>query len=111
MGETRRSPLRGSIRARSESEWRACLATLSSAWTKLQDVVNEKENAENEPESVLKNINEAIVLLGQVINKFTYERRLSILAGLNDMKQSKSLLKDNLEDLNTETKFLFGETF
>ena len=87
------------------------MGPLSSAWTKLQDVVNEKENAENEPESVLKNINEAIVLLGQVINKVTYERRLSILSGLNDMKQAKSLLKDNLEDLNTETKFLFGETF
>ena len=59
----------------------------------------------------LQNINEAIVLLGQVINKVTYERRLSILAGLNDVKQAKSLIKDNLEDLNTETKFLFGETF
>ena len=69
------------------------------------------ENTENEPEMVLQNINEAIILLGQVINKVTYERRLAILAGLNDIKQPKSLIKDNLEDLNTETKFLFGETF
>ena len=41
----------------------------------------------------------------------TYERGLTILAGLNDVKQPKTLLKDNMEDLNSETKFLFGETF
>ena len=40
-----------------------------------------------------------------------YERRLVILAELNAIKQAKTLLKDNMEDLNSETKFLFGETF
>ncbi|XP_066916004.1 uncharacterized protein [Clytia hemisphaerica] len=88
------------------------LGPLSSAWQKMQDVVNGGDEVEEiDPATVLGNLNDAVVILGQVINKVTYERRLSILAGLNDVKQAKSLIKDNVEDLNSESKFLFGECF
>ena len=85
------------------------LGPLSAAWLKLQDVVN--DDVEIDPGEVLGHLNDAVVLVGQVINKVTYERRLSILAGLNDVKQAKALIKDNVEDLNSEAKFLFGENF
>ena len=69
------------------------MGPLVSAWSTMQEVVN--EDKEIEPEIVLDGLNDAIVLLGQVINKVTYERRLSILGALNDVKQAKSLIKDN----------------
>ena len=85
------------------------LGPLTSAWQKMQDVVNGGDEVEEiDPGTVLGNLNDAVVILGQVINKVTYERRLSILAGLNDVKQAKSLIKDNV---NSESKFLFGESF
>ena len=85
------------------------MGTLASAWMKLQEVV--ANDSEIEPGTVLQNLNDTVVLFGQVINKVTYERRILILSGQNDIKQAKALVKDSLEDLNSGTKFLSGESF
>lgn len=50
---------------------------------------DEEEDSGPDPELIVKYINDSIVLLGQVINKVAYERRLSILAALNDIKSAK----------------------
>ena len=70
-------------------------------------------NGEKDPDpaEVLKHLNDSIILLGQAINKVGYERRLSVLSSLNDNKQAKKQLKDNQDEINKESKFLFGEEF
>ena len=45
------------------------------------------------------------------MGKMAYERRLSVLTELSDVKNAKRQLKDNQEDINKEQKFLFGEEF
>ena len=40
-----------------------------------------------------------------------FDIRLSILSSLNDNKQARKQLKDNQEEINKESKFLFGENF
>ena len=87
------------------------MGPLSAAWATLQEVVNAEEEPTHDPEIVLKHLNDSIVLLGQVINKVAYERRLSILTALNDNKQAKKQLRDNQEEISKDSQFLFGEEF
>lgn len=56
-------------------------------------------------------MNDSIVLLGQVINKVAYERRLAVLGALHDVKHAKKQLKENQEEFRKEDKFLFGKEF
>ena len=89
------------------------IGPLSAAWWSLQEFINGEENNENEqsPEVILQHLNNSIVLLGQVINKVAYERRLSVLTALNDNKTARKQLKNNQEEINEESKHLFGEDF
>ena len=56
------------------------------------------DDEEIDPSVVLGDLNDTVVIFGQVINKVTYEKQLSILTGLNDLKQAKSLIEDNVDD-------------
>ena len=87
------------------------MGPLAAAWHCLQSVVRQEDDEEPDPEKILKNLTDSVVLLGQAINKMAYERRLSVLAELSDVKNAKRQLKDNQEDINKEQKFLFGEEF
>ena len=87
------------------------MGPLAAAWHGLQSVVRQEDGEEPDPENILKNLTDSVVLLGQAINKMAYERRLSVLAELSDVKNTKRQLRDNQEDINKEQKFLFGEEF
>ena len=87
------------------------MGPLAAAWHGLQSVVRQEDDEEPDPEKILKNLTDSVVLLGQAINTMAYERRLSVLAELSDVKNAKRQLKDNQEDINKEQKFLFGEEF
>ena len=77
----------------------------------LQSVVRQEDDEEPDPEKILKNLTDSVVLLGQAINKMAYERRMSVLADLSDIKNAKRRLRDIQEDINREQMFLFGEEF
>ena len=86
------------------------MGPLSAAWLAVQNVVNGEEE-DPDPDTVLKHLNDSLVLLGQAINKIGYERRLAILSTLNDNKQARKQLRENQDEINKESKFLFGEEF
>ena len=87
------------------------MGPLAAARHGLQSVVRQEDGEEPDPENILKNLTDSVVLLGQAINKMAYERRLSVLTELSDVKNAKRQLRDNQEDINKEQKFLFGEEF
>ena len=58
------------------------MGPLAAAWHGLQSVVRQEDGEEPDPENILKNLTDSVVLLGQAINKMAYERRLSVLAEL-----------------------------
>ena len=83
---------------------------MGKLWSKVQTYVHAEEG-DLEPEEVVDLLNKSMVLLGQAINKIAYERRLSVLGALSDIKGAKKELKENSEEINAEKKLLFGETF
>ena len=79
------------------------LGPLSAAWLEMQKGMQDdlEEGSETNPELVLEHLNNTIVLIGQTINKLSYERRLAILGTLIDIKSAKSQLKDHADDMLT----------
>ena len=64
---------------------------LGRVWSSIQQYIQGNEE-ELDPQEVLTNLNASVVLLGQAINKIAYERRLTILAAVDDIKHAKRLL-------------------
>ena len=62
---------------------------LGKAWSSIQRYVQRDSEDGPDPEETLQSLNSVMVLLGQTINKVTYERRVAVLATLNDVKKAK----------------------
>lgn len=88
------------------------LGPLVSALYEMQNRLSKEsdEGMNVDPESILRHLNNAIVILGKTINKVAYEKN-SILGLLNDAKGAKRQLKNHSEDIKKKKKFLFGEDF
>ena len=65
------------------------MGPLASEWHGLQSVVRQEDDEEPDPEKILKNLTDSVVLLVQAINKMAYERRMSVLADWSDVKNAK----------------------
>ena len=84
---------------------------LAKVWCDIQSFMQDDEKANPDPEEMVRLLNATVVLLGQTVNKIAYERRLSVLTALSDMKNAKRQLRENVDVINKEESHLFGDEF
>ena len=59
-------------------------------------------------------VEKSIILLGQAITSITYQRRLSVLSNVGDLKEAKALLRDEKiqsQLMDSDQEVLLGEPF
>ena len=80
-------------------------------WGDIQSYISGTADEDPDPQETVDHLNSVIVLLGQALRKLSYERRLSALSAISDVKSAKKQLKEHMELLANEKTNLFGEEF
>ena len=85
------------------------LGPLSKIWQKIKDSTQCKTYKVEIDLCQFKELTEqSIIMLGQVFNNVTYNRRLSVLNALMKEHKSKQMLKEKAGILSESHKKLFG---
>ena len=88
------------------------LGPLSKIWQKIEDSTQCKTDRVEIDLGEFKELTEqSIMMLGQVFNNITYNRRLSVLNALMKGCKSKQMLKEKASIFSESHKELFGQNF
>ena len=88
------------------------LGPLSKIWQKIEDSTQCKTDRVEIDLGEFKELTEqSIMMLGQVFNNITYNRRLSVLNALMKEHKSKQMLKEKASIFSESHKELFGQNF
>ena len=88
------------------------MGPLSKIWQKIEDSTQCKtDRVEIDLGEFKELIEQSIMMLGQVFNNITYNRRLSFLNALMKEQKSKQILKEKASIFTESHKELFGENF
>ena len=96
---------------RVQGKIRDIMGPLASAWTDVELYRKGENDQAIDINEMAEKLQKAVVLVGQASNAICYQRRLSVLGKFTDVKEAKSLLRDNVENLATVSKDLFGKDF
>ena len=90
------------------------MGPLGKAWLAVENFRSEpSEETQIDIHQLALNLKVAVMMVGQSCHKITHSRRQNALKALSndDLEQAKSLLKQNSDCLESETRKLFGEEF
>ena len=93
----------------------AVMGPLGAAWDRMERYKSgELTEEEMEVEMMADQMQKSAILLGQVINALTYQRRLGVLLAIGDGKEARPLLKDekiHQQLMESPQEVLFGKAF
>ena len=88
------------------------LGPISKIWQKIEDSTQFRTDRVEIDLCEFKKLSEqSIAMLGQVFNKITYNKRLSVLNALMNQHKSKQMLKEKASIFSESHKELFGQNF
>ena len=88
------------------------LGPVTSLWSQLENFKNGRRDGRISQSELGENIEQTIVLLGQVNNAVNYHRRLNVLSALQkNQRSASSTLQEEYEFFKSPSKHLFGSSF